>query len=509
MPIHRDLSGEQIHRPYAWEYATQGTRESASGFTPDQVGKLARQLSDNSLWMLTGHNPIAWVAVGSALGGGGGVNAFAELVDTPGSYAGQAGRLPAVRSDETGLEFVTQSTGSGGGLEWVAISGSTTATVDSGYMMSGNITLTLPLGPAVGHQVGWKNISGTQTIARNGSRIEGQDEDVEIDIADAAGVFVFHGPDRGWVNVTEINGGGCNCATGGCNCAGGGGGGDSFSWVSITADSNADVNFGYLMHGNIILTLPPAPLVGDQVGWKNISGVQIIDRNGNKIEEEEENLTVDIIKAGGLLVYQGDESGWVNVTEINSGDGGGGGLSWLAISANTAAMINCGYMMSGDITLTLPLSPAVGDQVGWKNISGNQTIARNGSKIEGGENDVDLDIPGAAGEFVYQGSDAGWVNVTEINGGIAENIHAVTTTATGKLLSLNEDCTVTEPAQVMTLPASPPEGGTVTIRVLDFVNTVVDRNGEKIMGLDENFLIDAPNTSVRFTFISSALGWRL
>ena len=41
--------------------------------------------------------------------GSGGVVAFVELVDVPNSYAGQAGKIVSVRTDETGLEFTEQS----------------------------------------------------------------------------------------------------------------------------------------------------------------------------------------------------------------------------------------------------------------------------------------------------------------------------------------------------------------------------------------------------------------
>ena len=39
-------------------------------------------------------------------------NAFTDLVDTPSSYAGQGGKVVAVKSDASGLEFIT---GGGGG----------------------------------------------------------------------------------------------------------------------------------------------------------------------------------------------------------------------------------------------------------------------------------------------------------------------------------------------------------------------------------------------------------
>jgi hypothetical protein len=55
-----------VHRPYTWEYDDQTEREAASGFVPADVGKLARQLDDNSLWMLTDDDPETWTQIGGA-----------------------------------------------------------------------------------------------------------------------------------------------------------------------------------------------------------------------------------------------------------------------------------------------------------------------------------------------------------------------------------------------------------------------------------------------------------
>lgn len=65
--FHKDQTPtEGIHVPYNWTYADASTRTSATGFVAADVGKLARQLDDNSLWMLTAHDPAAWKDVGAA-----------------------------------------------------------------------------------------------------------------------------------------------------------------------------------------------------------------------------------------------------------------------------------------------------------------------------------------------------------------------------------------------------------------------------------------------------------
>jgi hypothetical protein len=67
MTRHSELTA--IHIPYNWSYADATTREAATGFVAGDVGKLARQLDDNSLWMLIDDSPVTWIAVGAGSGG--------------------------------------------------------------------------------------------------------------------------------------------------------------------------------------------------------------------------------------------------------------------------------------------------------------------------------------------------------------------------------------------------------------------------------------------------------
>src|SRR5262245_14871670 len=67
---HRNITLGDNHIPHQWEYANATARLAASGFAPADVGKLARQLDDNSLWMLTATTPT-WLQVGSGAAPGG------------------------------------------------------------------------------------------------------------------------------------------------------------------------------------------------------------------------------------------------------------------------------------------------------------------------------------------------------------------------------------------------------------------------------------------------------
>ncbi|HEY7120170.1 MAG TPA: hypothetical protein VH475_26515 [Tepidisphaeraceae bacterium] len=70
MAFHGTISSaEDLHRAYAWEYADATARTAAVGFTVTDVGKGARQLDNNSIWMLTDDSPITWVQVGGPVAG--------------------------------------------------------------------------------------------------------------------------------------------------------------------------------------------------------------------------------------------------------------------------------------------------------------------------------------------------------------------------------------------------------------------------------------------------------
>lgn len=61
---HRHAALGDRHAAHNWEYANAAARTAATDFTSGDVGKLARQLDDNTLWMLTATTPT-WVAIGS------------------------------------------------------------------------------------------------------------------------------------------------------------------------------------------------------------------------------------------------------------------------------------------------------------------------------------------------------------------------------------------------------------------------------------------------------------
>ena len=64
---HDDIALGHVHLAYNWTYADATAREAATGFVSADVGKLARQLDDDSLWMLAEYSPIAWASVSATI----------------------------------------------------------------------------------------------------------------------------------------------------------------------------------------------------------------------------------------------------------------------------------------------------------------------------------------------------------------------------------------------------------------------------------------------------------
>lgn len=82
-----------------------------------------------------------------------------------------------------------------------------------------------------------------------------------------------------------------------------------------------------------------------------------------------------------------------------------------AISSNTTATAGQYYVANAVVTLTLPASPTVGDQVGFNNQTTSITsvINNNGLKINGTAEALTVDVAYASMTLVYTGTDRGWV----------------------------------------------------------------------------------------------------
>jgi hypothetical protein len=98
-----------------------------------------------------------------------------------------------------------------------------------------------------------------------------------------------------------------------------------------------------------------------------------------------------------------------------------GGTSWQAVKTNSDSPVSgaagAGYFMnttSGAITLTLPGSPTIGDEISFIDYAGtfdtnNLTVARNGKKINGAASDLTVATERAANTLVFTDDTQGWL----------------------------------------------------------------------------------------------------
>jgi hypothetical protein len=60
-PFHsQQTTSDGIHIPYAFEYSDATARISATGLTTSDIGKFARQIDNNTIWILTNNSPVTW-----------------------------------------------------------------------------------------------------------------------------------------------------------------------------------------------------------------------------------------------------------------------------------------------------------------------------------------------------------------------------------------------------------------------------------------------------------------
>lgn len=66
--IHRNQVVGEIHIAHSFEYADSAARIGAVGLIPADVGRVARQLDNETFWLLKDDSPIAWIQIGGGIG---------------------------------------------------------------------------------------------------------------------------------------------------------------------------------------------------------------------------------------------------------------------------------------------------------------------------------------------------------------------------------------------------------------------------------------------------------
>jgi len=125
-------------------------------------------------------------------------------------------------------------------------------------------------------------------------------------------------------------------------------------------------------------------------------------------------LTIKTVSGSGVLLCEGNNyvvySDGTNVVKLTEQ------RLWRTISA--AETVQAGAKLfvetnSGAVTVTLPASPAIGDEVTFVDSrytfdTNALTVGRNSSKIANASSDLVVNTEGAAFGLVYSGSNVGW-----------------------------------------------------------------------------------------------------
>jgi hypothetical protein len=184
-----------------------------------------------------------------------------------------------------------------------------------------------------------------------------------------------------------------------------------------------------------------------------ISGVNMISASGETISGPV-TTSAGVGDANKLVAL--NNLGIIDSTMISGTIGGSSyvGLTWNMATSSIPVLANNGYFLnpSGNITLTLPSSPSVGDPINIVDIYNKAstyviTVARNGNNIEGVAEDLIINIDGAGISLVYADVPRGWEIVSEIgrrgiNSGTSDIESIVTSSGSvdaGKIPELGQD----------------------------------------------------------------------
>lgn len=98
----------------------------------------------------------------------------------------------------------------------------------------------------------------------------------------------------------------------------------------------------------------------------------------------------------------------------------------------------------------------------------------------------------------------------QLGTGLVSAYDTITASSNGATVTNRTVYCVNSDNKTINLPASPSAGNEVVIiNGGAYTGTVVGRNGQRIMGLQENINLDLEYASVRFIYINSANGWRI
>lgn len=179
---------------------------------------------------------------------------------------------------------------------------------------------------------------------------------------------------------------------------------------------------------------------------------------------------------------------------------------------------------AGSFSLTLPATATVGAEISILDIYGswnthNLTVLRNGHPIAGVADDLACDVANGGIKLVYAGGSVGWkVEITDPPDSSLDSV-----SATGNWMHKTSAYTLIGGDKVMAdsrggsfpllLPTAPAIGAEVEI--MDPYSSwethpvTLARNGQRIVGIADNILLQVDGTWLRFVFVGDTVGWKL
>ena len=354
-------------------------------------------------------------SAGNALEFGDAVSTFLTLTDvTPSSFSGQGGKFVRVNSGATGLEFATAATATAL-ADLSDVTGSTTAgqilqvnSGGTGYEFTSSVTpnlsaISTDVLPSVdsngttGQSLGsaskkWKALyvsggtinlgAGTLKASATGAI---EMPEVVIKPAGSSNPVTLSASSGGTLQLPSIQiGTGSDAVS--LTASGG-----SLQTVS-TQEESSGATPAPTPSTTISDSVPSSPTAADF--WFDSTNLRLF-----------------------LYYNDANSSQWIEITGGGSGGSGSTGNAWAEKSAAYTAVagdklfVDCS---SSAVTVTLPASPSMGDEVRIIDATGNAstyniTVARNNQKIEGATSDLTISTNRAAFALVYYNTAQGWL----------------------------------------------------------------------------------------------------
>ena len=168
-------------------------------------------------------------------------------------------------------------------------------------------------------------------------------------------------------------------------------------------------------NGQALITDGSGTLSFTDVGGSQNLFANVAVSGQNNITADSTTDTLTFAAGSGISITTNSTTDTVTIAATG---GGGSGLSaWTEKTSAYTASAGDRLIVdvsSSAVTITLPASPSLGDEVaiidGASNAATNNiTIARNGSNIDGAAADLTIDVDGAATSLVYYNSTYGWI----------------------------------------------------------------------------------------------------